>query len=276
MIHPEQIAGADSEEVPLKNRLRRQFRDGQTTYGLWVTAETPTITEAAVALGLDWVVIDMEHGHQDFHEVMNHLRVVRGSDTSAVVRVPAIEMSAVKRALDMGAHGVIVPYAQSHEDVERAFTYGRFPPRGVRGVCGDRAVRWGLRFREYLTEADEETLIIPLIETRGAVEDIDAILGIEGLEAIFFGPADMSASYGFLGEWEGPGVAERILDARARAEARGISAGLMTRSVADSVLRRDQGFRMIGLGADMSLLIRAIREHLKALDCDRPIDLESW
>ncbi|HLK60482.1 MAG TPA: aldolase/citrate lyase family protein [Chthonomonadaceae bacterium] len=257
----------------MRNRLRQRFRDHETTYGLWITVETPTITEAAVTLGLDWVCIDMEHGHQDFHEVMNHLRVVRGSETAALVRVPGIELSAIKRALDMGAHGVIVPYARSHAEVETAFSYGRYPPRGIRGVSGDRAVKWGLGARDYLDCADEETLIIPLIETRGAVEAIDAILEVPGLEAIFFGPADMSASYGYLGEWEGPGVAERILEVRAKAEAKGIAAGVMARSVEDSRRRRDQGFRMVGLGADMSLLIRAIRENLDALGHKTPLNL---
>ena len=184
----------------MKNPLRQRFQDKQTTYGLWVSVESPSITEAAVALGLDWVCIDMEHGHLDYHDVMDHLRAVRGSETSALVRVPGIEMSAIKRALDMGAHGVIVPYAGSHEEVEAAFRYGRYPPRGVRGVSGDRAVKWGLGAADYLASADEETLIIPLIETRGAIEDIDAILRTPGLEAIFFGPADLSASYGYLGE----------------------------------------------------------------------------
>ena len=86
----------------MRNRLRQRFRDQETTYGLWVTVETPTITEAAVALGLDWVCIDMEHGHQDFHEVMNHLRVVRGSETAALVRVPGIEMSAIIASITFG------------------------------------------------------------------------------------------------------------------------------------------------------------------------------
>jgi 2-keto-3-deoxy-L-rhamnonate aldolase RhmA len=257
----------------MRNRLRQRFRDRETTYGLWVTEETPAITEAAVTLGLDWVCIDMEHGHQDFHEVMNHLRVARGSETAALVRVPGIELSAIKRALDMGAHGVIVPYARNHKEVEAAFTYGRYPPRGIRGVSGDRAVKWGLGSKDYLDCADEETLIIPLIETRGAVEDIDAILETPGLEAIFFGPADMSASYGFLGEWEGPGVAERILDVRAKAGAKGIVAGVMARSVEDSLRRREQGFQMVGLGTDMSLLIRAIRENLDALGSQKPLNL---
>src|SRR5436853_3721230 len=146
-----------------RNLLRQRFQAKETCYGLWVSTESPSVTEAAVALGLDWVCIDMEHGHMDFHEVMDHIRAVRGSETAAVVRVPGIEMSAIKRALDMGAHGVIIPYAQGLEDVERGFHYGRYPPRGVRGVSGDRAVKWGLGAKEYLSYADEETLIIPLI-----------------------------------------------------------------------------------------------------------------
>ena len=249
----------------MKNHLRQRFRDGKTAYGLWVGLESPSITEMAAALGLDWVCIDMEHGHLGFREVIDHLRAVRGSETAALVRVPGIEMSSIKRALDMGAHGVIVPYARGHEDVELAFTFGRYPPRGIRGVSGDRAVQWGLGSKDYLACADEETLIIPLIETREAAEDIDAILALPGLEAIFFGPADFSASYGYLGEWEGPGIAQRILDMRAKAEAKGVAAGLLARSVEDSLLRRDQGFNMVGLGTEMFLLIRAIRENLAAL-----------
>ena len=258
----------------MRNQLRRRFRDGEQTFGLWVTVESPSITEVAVALALDWVCIDMEHGHLGFQEVIGHLRAVRGSDTAALVRVPGLEMSAIKRALDMGAHGVIVPYARSRDEVETAFSYGRFPPGGVRGVSGDRAVKWGLGADDYLRCADEETLIIPLIETREAVDEIDAILDIPGLEAIFFGPADMSASYGYLGQWEGPGVAERILEIRAKAEAKGIAAGVLSRSVEDAVRRRDQGFRMVGLGADMPLMIRAIRESLDALG--RKTELNLW
>jgi 2-keto-3-deoxy-L-rhamnonate aldolase RhmA len=247
------------------NPLRRKLLAKETCYGLWVTVESPSVTEVAVAMGLDWICIDMEHGHLDFHDVMDHLRALRGSETAGIVRVPQIEFSPIKRALDMGADGIIAPYAQSFADVERMFHFGRYPPRGIRGMSGDRAVKWGLGSEEYVPVANEETLIIPLIETRGAVADIDAILNIPGLETIFFGPADLSASNGYVGVWEGPGVAETILAVKEKANARGISAGLMTRSPEETVLRRDQGFRMIALGADMRLMIRSIQESLSAV-----------
>src|SRR5438552_16260088 len=107
--------------MAVKNPLRGRFQANETCYGLWIGTESPSVTEAAVALGLDWVCIDMEHGHLDFSDVMGHIRAVRGSDTAVVIRVAEIGMSPIKRALDMGAHGVIIPYAQSLEDVERGF-----------------------------------------------------------------------------------------------------------------------------------------------------------
>ncbi len=248
-----------------RNKLRARLQAGQASYGLWITMKDPALAEIAVALGLDWVCIDMEHGHLDYGDVIGILRAVRGSDTAAVVRVPDTNISTVKRALDMGAHGVILPLVRGAADLEQGFRFGRYPPRGVRGVGGERAVTWGLGLEEYLSYADQETLIIPLIETREAVDHIDEILAVPGLEAIFFGPADLSASQGYLGQWEGPGVAEQILNVLARAAARGIGAGVMATSLEDSLQRRDQGFRLIGLGSDAGLLIRSLNAALLAL-----------
>lgn len=249
----------------MRNPLRDKLKKRQTTYGLWVTLESPSVTEVAVMLGFDWVVVDMEHGHLGFKEVLEHLRVVRGSDTAALVRVPEVGESAVKRALDLGSHGVVLPMVRSAAEVERGFRMGRYPSRGARGVGGERAVTWGLGWDDYLKSANEETLIVPLIETREAALDIDAILMTEGLEAIFLGPADLSATSGFLGEWEGGDVGSRVLEIHSKATAKGIAAGIMARAAGDSVTRRDQGFGMIALGADLNLMIRAVRENFAAL-----------
>jgi 2-keto-3-deoxy-L-rhamnonate aldolase RhmA len=135
-------------------------------------------------------------------------------------------------------------------------------------------MQWGLGMQEYLALANEETLVIPLIETREAIENIEEVLEVPGLEAIFFGPADLSASYGYLGEWEGPGVADRIVAAKDRAATRGIAAGLLSRGSEDANRRRDQGFRMIGLGADTGLLIQAAERFLDAVG--RPVQPRRW
>ena len=174
-----------------RNPLRTKLQANENTIGLWVTIECASIAEIAVAPQLDWITIDMEHGHLGFKEVMAHIRAVRSTSTAALVRVPAVEADYVKRVLDMGAHGVILPLLDSRADVERAFSFGRYPPEGVRGVGGERAFKWGMGFHDYVKIANEETLLIPLIETRAAAAHIDEILAVPGLEAIFFGPADL-------------------------------------------------------------------------------------
>ena len=253
--------------MPL-NPLRRKLRSNQDTLGLWVTMECASITEIAVALNIDWVVVDMEHGHLDYKDAMDHIRVVRETGTSIILRVPDIREDCIKRALDMGAHGVILPLPRWAADVERGFRYGRYTPRGTRGLGGERAVKWGLGFKDYLRIANEETLIIPMIETREAAEDIDAILAIDGLEAIFLGPADMSATFGHLGEWEGGDVAQLNLNLRQKAAARGIATGVVATSLEDARRRQDQGFGMIALGSDAGLLIRSLQQALTDLGRD--------
>jgi 2-keto-3-deoxy-L-rhamnonate aldolase RhmA len=250
---------------PAIERLRRKLKAKEPLYGLWCTLEAPSIPEIATTLGLDWVCVDMEHGHLDWREVMEHVRAVRGSETAVFVRVPELQQSAVKRALDIGAHGVLLPLVRTRAELELGMRHGRYPTGGWRGVGGERAVKWGMAFREYLQAADSQTLIIPLIETREAAENFDDILAVPGLELIFFGPADLSACYGHLGEWEGPGMAELIVNLRARAAQRGIGSGIMSLDPTDACKRRDQGFNLIGLGSDTGMMIRSINSSLTTL-----------
>ena len=257
-------------KIPAVQKLREKIAAKQTVFGLWVTLESPSVTEIAATLGFDWVTVDMEHGHLDWREVIEHARALRGTETAVFVRVPELSQSAIKRALDIGPHGVLLPLIRARAELELGIRYGRYPVEGLRGVGGERAVKWGMAFREYLEAADSQTLIIPLIETREAAENFGDLLAVPGLEMIFFGPADLSASYGHLGEWEGPGIAERILKIRARAAERGISSGIMSLDAADACKRRDQGFNMIGLGSDAGMMIRSIKSAFTALGANPP------
>ena len=247
------------------NALIRKRASGDATHGLWVTLESPTISEIGVALGFDWVVIDAEHGHLDLKEVVEHLRATERSSTTSLVRISEIQIGLIKRVLDIGAAGIVVPQVTGPEDVELAVRYAKYPPWGLRGVGGERSTLWGLELKETTTRANAETMVIPLIENMQASENIDAILEVKGIDAIFFGPADFSASAGHLGEWEGPGIAERILAIKDKANAKGLPVGVMTTSIDDAHMRREQGFRMLGLGADTGFLIRAAREALDSL-----------
>ena len=252
-------------KIPAIERLRRKVKASEPLYGIWCTLEAPTVIEIAVTLGLDWVTVDLEHGHLDWREVIEHVRAARGSETAVFVRVSELQQSAIKRALDIGAHGVILPLIRTRAELELGMRYGRYPVKGIRGVGGERAVRWGLAFREYVKAADTQTLIIPMIETREAAEQIDDLLTVPGLELLFFGPADLSASYGHLGEWEGPGIAELILDLRARAAERGVGSEIISLDPTDACKRRDQGFNLIGLGSDAGMMIRSINSAFQAL-----------
>src|SRR3977135_3026917 len=121
-----------------RDRLSRQ----DSVFGLWITLESPSITEMAVALGLDWVVVDAEHGHLDWKEILEHVRAAVRSDTVALVRIAELNLGLIKRALDIGADGVVVPWVESAEQLRQAVAFAHYPPDGVRGMGGERATGW--------------------------------------------------------------------------------------------------------------------------------------
>lgn len=253
-------------------KLTKKWASNEVAYGMWVTMGSATPTEIAVLLNLDWIVIDLEHGDLDLYEVMAHLRAVGSTEMTVLVRVPTVERSSIKRVLDMGADGVLVPLVRGQTDVELAMEYSFYPPKGRRGVGGERAAKWGLHMSEYLTTANRNILVIPIIETKEGVESIKDILNIPGLPGIFFGPADLSASYGFLGWWEGPGIAEMILSIRQEAAERKIATGIVGINQPDIHMRRDQGFNMIALGSDVGFMVETMLGRLKEIGQPRTFD----
>lgn len=251
-----------------RNHLKEKLAAGETTLGLWITLESPTITEIATMLELDWVVIDAEHGHLDFKEVIEHLRIARNTATTALVRIQETEQGLIKRILDIGAQGIIVPQITSAEEVERAVRFAKYPPWGIRGVGGERATAWGAHLKEATRTANEDTMVIPMMETVAAGDAIDAILDIRGVDALFFGPADYSASAGHLGDWEGPGVAERLLEIKDRIRSRGVASGIMGTDLKDAQRRGSQGFQMVGIASDTGLIIRAVNQAKQAFSSE--------
>jgi len=191
-------------------QFRSKLANRETVSGLWVTLESATITEMAVAMGLDWVTIDAEHGHLDWKDILDHVRATVRSDTVCLVRVAERNAGLVKRALDIGADGVVIPWMETADQLREARDMARYPPNGIRGIGAERATCWGQCFTEHAATADEEILVVPLIESVKGAENIDRLLQVEGVDTYFFGPADFSATAGYPGEWEGPGVADAI------------------------------------------------------------------
>jgi len=243
-------------------------------FGIWVTLESASVTEIAATMGLDWVVVDAEHGHLDLKEVMEHLRAARGSRTLPLVRVQEVEQGLIKRVLDVGAAGILVPQVQGAEEVARAVRFAKYPPDGIRGIGAERATKWGMGIPSRVRTANRRTLVIPIVECVEASDDFPAILDVRGVDAVFFGPHDLAASMGHPGIWNHPQVWKRILSMRKAAEERRIPCGILAFGAQEARLRERQGFRMIALGIDSVLMIHALGQTLSALG--RPVPRAAW
>ncbi len=252
-------------------KLRRKLANDQAVYGLWVTLDSASISEMAVALGLDWIVIDAEHGHLDWKEILEHIRATVRSDTVVLVRVAELNSGLIKRALDIGADGVVVPWVETAEQLQRAMAYATYPPEGARGIGAERATCWGQCFEQHTEEANEHVLVVPIIESVKGGQNIQSMLKVPGIEIVFFGLHDYSSTAGYRGQWEGPGVAVATQAIKDAVRAAGKHCGIMTSSNEDLSKRRQQGFRMMGLGMDSGLLLRSLHGVLAAVGQDRSI-----
>jgi len=252
-------------------KLREKLAAGQAIYGLWVTLESASVTEMAVALGLDWVVIDAEHGHLDWKEIVEHLRAAVRSGTVALVRIALLDRGLIKRALDLGADGVVVPWMETEDQLRQAVAFARYPLEGCRGIGGERATGWGECLLEHTAEANDHVLVVPIIESVRAVGAVERMCQVEGVEVFFLGPADFSASAGFRGQWEGPGVARQLLALKDTIRQAGKHCGVVATGTANLAERFEQGFRMIALGLDGGLLLRSLHESLASVGRDRKI-----
>ena len=252
-------------------KFREKLASGHAVYGLWVTLDSPSVTEMAVALGVDWVVIDAEHGDLDWKEIVAHLRAAVRSETVALVRVVDLDRGLIKRALDLGADGVVVPWVETADQLRQAVAFTHYPPEGCRGIGAERATGWGECLTEHTAEANDNVLVVPIIETVHAARDVARMCEVEGVEVFFFGPADYSASAGFRGQWEGPGIARQILDLKETIRRAGKHCGVVATGAANLAERFEQGFRVIALGIDTGLMRRSLHESLAAVGRDRTI-----
>ena len=256
-------------KIKALKKLRKKLIDNKPIFGLWITLESPSITEMAVSLGMDWVLIDAEHGHLDWKDISTHISAAMRSDTVVIVRIAERSTVLSKRALDIGADGIMIPWMESVEEVEKAVSDCNYPPEGRRGIGGERATAWGQCLKEHTAEANENVLVIPMIESIDAVPNVANMCKVDGVEIFFFGPADFSSTAGFRGQWEGPGIAEKILELKNTIKDAGKYCGVVSTSNQNLTDRLDQGFQMLAIGTDGGLMLRSIHESLKKVNRDR-------
>ncbi|PTR05091.1 2-dehydro-3-deoxyglucarate aldolase [Nitrosospira sp. Nsp5] len=247
--------------MQLKSKLARNA----LTIGSWVTLGHPAIAEIMAAAGFDWLVLDMEHSVLELSEVQMLIQVLDGQQCPAIVRLTSNHPDQIKRVMDAGAAGVMVPMVKTAADAEAAVQAVYYPPRGRRGVGLARAQGYGARFQEYRHWLEDNAIIVAMIEHIDAVNDIDSILSVPGIDAYIIGPYDLSGSMGRPGELDYPDVQSAIEKVREAGRRLGKPGGIHVVEPDPEALRRniDAGFNFLGYGLDIRILDTLCRGHMQ-------------
>lgn len=243
----------------MTNKLKKAIEQGIPQIGFWLSIGDSTTAEICACAGFDWVLIDGEHTPQTPHSIVSQLRAIGcHPDTNAIARVPSADPIAIKQYLDLGVQSILVPMVESAEQAKTVVSACRYPPSGTRGLGGARAALWGGR-RDYLKVADDEIAVIVQVETSLALDNIEAIAAVDGIDGVFIGPADLSASLGYLGNPAHEVVQRAVTDAIARIRATGKAPGILTRD--ETLARRylELGVLIVGVGMDAQMLAAQTR-----------------
>jgi 4-hydroxy-2-oxoheptanedioate aldolase len=239
-----------------ENSFKRALERGAPQIGLWSSLSSNYTVEVIAGAGFDWILLDSEHSPADIENLLTQLQAAAPYPTHPVVRIPWNDMVTIKRVLDIGAQSLLVPYVSTANEAKAAVSYTRYPPAGMRGVAGTtRATRFG-RIPEYARRAHEELCLLVQVETQQALENIEAICAVDGVDGIFIGPADLHASFGHTGEIANPKVKPLIDDAIRRIRKSGKAPGILTPNEADARHWLECGALFVAVGADVGILAR--------------------
>jgi 2-keto-3-deoxy-L-rhamnonate aldolase RhmA len=246
-----------SAQPPMVPDLRARLRSDDFLLGTWLTILDPTVPELLAGSGFDLLVADGEHGPVATSDLVAMLIATRAAGVPLLYRVAANEPVRIMHALDSGASGVVIPQVRTVADVTRAVAWCRYPPVGLRGVAPRRASGYGRGTAAYLAAADGLVTCCVQIETREALDDLDAILAVPGVDTILVGPNDLAAAIGHTGDLAHPDVEAAIARIVERATGAGIPAGIWTNSPTQARHRRSQGYRWATVGADYGFMLTA-------------------
>jgi len=248
--------------MPAGNPLKRKMMAGKTCLGAWVLTTSPDVAEIMGYAGLDFLLIDHEHGQGSIGDAIGQLRALKGGDCTGIMRVPTNDPIYIKRALDAGVAGIMVPNIANANEARLVVAACRYPPHGMRGAFGGmRAMNYGFNSGYYAAAADD-LLVIVQVENAAAIDEIDTIAAVDGIDMIFIGPRDLSASLGKLNQFDDPAVRAEI----ERAEKAILRSGkLLGSTAANGKIAREmaaRGHRFIIPGSDVTLLGLGIRTTL--------------
>jgi len=253
---------ADNEQsvrmIP-KNRFKEAIARGETQIGLWLSTASPYLAEMAATSNYDWLLIDGEHAPNSIQTLLGQLQAVAPYPAHPVVRPLEGDTALLKQTLDIGAQTVLVPMVDTAEDAQRMVAALRYPPTGKRGVGASiaRASRWG-RVSDYMAKAEEELCLLVQVESREALDNLDAIIAVEGVDGVFIGPADLSASMGYPDDAGHPEVQEAIERCIRRIREMGKAAGTLAVDPAMARKRIEWGASFVAVAVDTMAYIEAI------------------
>ncbi len=240
----------------LTDRFKAALEAGRQQIGLWCSLASPISTEIVAGSGFDWLLLDMEHSANDLRDIYGQLQAIMEGEAHAMIRVPSDEPITIKRILDTGAQSLMIPNIDDAGQARRAVAATRYAPRGVRGFSqAPRAARFG-RIPDYHARCEAEIFVAVQIESRRALDNLEEIAGVEGVDGVFIGPGDLSTSLGYLGQQNHPEVVAIIEETVARITRAGKLAGILTAN--EDLARRyiAAGTRFTAVGSDMGVLAR--------------------
>lgn len=244
------------------NTFKRGLQQGRLQRGLWSTINDSSVAEMCAGLGFDWMLFDTEHSPMDAVSVLPLLQAVAPYPVNAMVRPGSLNVADIKKLLDIGAQNILVPMVQNADEAALAVASVTYPPAGIRGVSGmSRATGFG-DIAGYHKAARDEIAILVQVETAQAMDDIENIAAVPGVDGIFIGPADLAAAIGYLGEPSHPEVQKTVIDCIKRIVATGVPAGFLSPDLdfADRVI--DAGATFVARDIDMTALKRALLSRL--------------
>lgn len=250
-------AAPSTTPSPLPNRFRRAILARQRQIGFWCSLGSPITAEIVGLAGFDWLLLDSEHAPNDVLTLLPQLMALKDSASAPVVRPPWNDTVLIKRLLDVGFYNFLIPFVESAEQARSAVAATRYPPHGVRGVSTtQRSNRYGT-VPNYFTEINDNICVLVQIESRKAVDAIDEICAVDGVDGVFVGPQDLAAAFGHLANPNHPDVQARIAGIFDAVNRAGKAIGILTPVEADARRYLDMGAHFVAVGLDHALLRQA-------------------
>jgi 2-keto-3-deoxy-L-rhamnonate aldolase RhmA len=249
------------------NSLKEKLRQKEITIGSWLTLGDPAIAEIMAKSGFDWLVVDMEHSALSINQVQELIRIVDLSGCVPLVRVMDNNPEIIKKCMDMGSHGVIVPRVNTKSDAEKIVNAVNYPPQGTRGVGLFRAQNYSLDLKSYQKWNDQESIVIVQIEHIEAIENLSSIMDVDGIDGLIVGPYDLSASLGYPGEFEHPLVKEAFQTIQSTINKSSTSWGFHVVDPDPNIVmdKINEGYRFIAFGVDFLFFSSTCNKKLSLL-----------